>query len=905
MKSLFQRMLAFFLRSLLRLRYRVTYKGLDKLNTAQFPRSGGILFMPNHSSVLIDPLVVALPLFPKYSPRPLITEYQYYTPGIYPIMRWINALPVPDFESSPNSAKRRRNDEIFQEVLDRVGKGDNFLIYPSGRTKQTALEVIGGSSGTHNILTQTDANVVLVRITGLWGSMFSRALTGKSPPLWGTLSRALGMLIKNLIFFMPRRQITVEFEPAPSDFPYGTDRKTMNRWLERWYNRVPNASGKYEFRGEPFVRVSYSIWGEEYLEIETQAPKQSMNFDANLVSESIRKDVQNFIGKLSNRSPEDLTPELSLAEDLALDSLDAAEIVGFLEEKFEISGVSPIDLTTVGSVIGIAAGQLQTQKELPTITFDESKWFDTQSRPVVKIPEGKTLPEVFIRSCKRMGSAPACADVTSGVLTYDDLLLRALILAEKLKKLPGDSLGVLLPASVAANIVIMAVQMAGKVPVMINWTMGSRHLQSVVELSGIQKTLTSWKFVNQLDNADLSGIDHQLFFLEEMRQEISLIDKARAYFRSCMSASKILSSLGIQKKKESDPAVLLFTSGTEKAPKGVPLSHGNILSNQRGSLPMIRLYPDDVALSMLPPFHSFGFTLTGLLPILAGIRAVYTPNPTDGQRVAHDMGAWGASLMIGAPAFLRRVLQAATKEQTRSIRLVVSGAEAAPPDLLELVSDLGEQVQYVEGYGVTECSPFVTARRIELGDGGVGHPGPNWKICIVDQESHLPLESGKRGLVLVNGPIVFNGYLTDQPVDSPFIEIDGERWYNTGDLGVIDEKGCLSLSGRLKRFVKVGGEMISLAAIESALAEQAPKRGWIVSKEGPTLAVCAKENAGSKTELHLFTVSSSNTEEVNAALRESGFSNLARIQQVHKLEEIPVMGTGKTNYRVMEEKYLT
>lgn len=905
MKPYLQRLFALFLRSLLWLRYKVTYKGLEHLKTASFPRSGGILFMPNHPSILVDPLVVSLPLYPHFTPRPLITEYLYFSPGVYQMMKWVNALPIPDFENCPNSVKRRRNEEVFQEVLERVDKGDNFIIYPAGRTKQTGLEIIGGASGVHTILSKTQANVCLVRITGLWGSMFSRALTGKAPPLWKTLKRGVGMLLKNFIFFMPRRSITVEYVPAPADFPYEASRKEMNRWLERWYNHVPGVSDeKEEFKGEPFIRVSYSRWSEEYLEVNKPPPIQPTHFDIKLVPESIKQKVYGFLSELSKRPVDELDSKLSLSEDLALDSLDAAEIIAFLEEKYDVRGVSPVDLTSVGTLLGIASGQIVPEREFESKDFDEKTWFESKDRPMVQVPQGVTLPEVFIRSCKRMGNIPACADASSGVLSYKDLLLRVLLLADKFKSLPGDHVGVLLPASVGANVVILALQTAGKVPVMINWTVGRRHLKSVIDLSGIQQTLTSWSFINRLENADLTGIDEQLVFLEDLRYEIGLLDKIHAYLRSKKPTQVILRNFGIHRLSESDRAVLLFTSGTEKAPKGVPLSHGNLLSNQRGTMPMIRLNPDDVLLAMLPPFHSFGFTLTGLLPLLAGVKVVYSPNPTDGQRVAHDVGKWGASLVVGAPSFLRRVFQAASEEQLRRVRLVVSGAERSPPDLREMVQSMGNHVGYMEGYGVTECSPFVTAQCLDEGDVGVGRTGPDWEICVVDQETHEPMVKGERGLVLVKGPIVFEGYVTDQEVETPFVEVRGENWYNTGDLGFIDEKGCLNLAGRLKRFVKIGGEMISLAAIESALLEQAPKRGWVVSHEGPTIAVCAKESESHKTELHLFTISKSSVDDVNAALRASGFSNLARIQAVHEMEEIPVMGTGKTNYRAMEERYL-
>lgn len=899
------RLTAFIFRMALKLRYKITYKGLDKLTPDVFDHSGGILFLPNHPSVLVDPLVVGLPLYPKFNPRPLITEYLYYTPGVYQVMQLVRALPVPDFDQAPNSVKKRRNEEAFETVKTELEKGESFLIYPAGRTKQTALEIIGGASGVHNILQAVDANVVLVRITGLWGSVFSRAITGKAPAFWPTVSFAMKALVKSLIFFMPRRPVTVEYEPAPADFPFDAGRKEFNRWLERWYNRSPGIShDQPEFQGEPFIQVSYSIWTDEFLEPYEQKPTSEENFDINLVPQSVKDKICEQLAALAGRKAEDLKPEMTLAGDLALDSLDGAEIIGFLEDHFQVHGISPIELTTVGHVMGIAGGQIKPVRQFDSADFDEEKWMESISRPVVRIPEGETIPEVFLRSCKRMGKAAACADNMAGMLTYKDLQLRVILLAEKIRHLPGERIGILLPASVGASVTILACQLAGKVPVMINWTVGPRTIKSVVEVSGIEVALTAWNFINQLENVDLTGIDEQLIFLEDIRYSISFMDKMQALYRSWKPVRMIMRTFGLHKKTKDDLGGILFTSGTESTPKGVPLTHYNMLINQRGAMPMIKIYPHDVFLAMLPPFHSFGFTLTGVLPLLCGVKVAYSPNPTDGQRVAHDVGKWGVSILIGAPSFLKRLIQAATPEQLRRVRLVISGAEACPPELMDAIFDINDEVQYMEGYGATECAPFVTVNRPETEDTGVGIPGRFWEICIVHPETFKRLPDGERGLVLVSGPNVFSGYISLESIASPFVTIDGKKWYNTGDLGFIDEGGCLNLAGRQKRFVKIGGEMISLAAVEAALMEQAPDRGWLVSDEGPTLAVSAKEVPGERTQLHLFTLSDCTPDDANAALRDAGFSNLVRITDVHKLEEIPLMGTGKIHYRRMESQYL-
>ena len=282
---------------------------------------------------------------------------------------------------------------------------------------------------------------------------------------------------------------------------------------------------------------------------------------------------------------------------------------------------------------------------------------------------------------------------------------------------------------------------------------------------------------------------------------------------------------GIDKVKKSDPAVvLLFTSGTESMPKGVPLSQQNILSNLRAALKAVEAFSDDVIYGILPPFHSFGFTVSGILGLLSGVRVFYFPNPTDGTKLARNFARWHVTIMCGAPTFIKGMLKAATAEDIRTMRLCVTGAEKAPPELFKMLADLGKPGILMEGYGITECSPVLTMNPPDSDSKGVGKALPGIELCVVHPETEKLLPIGERGLILAKGPNVFNGYL-NPGLSSPFATINGERWYKTGDLGYLDDKGFLTLSGRMKRFVKIGGEMVSLASLEEALLEIGLKKG--------------------------------------------------------------------------------
>ncbi len=387
--------------------------------------------------------------------------------------------------------------------------------------------------------------------------------------------------------------------------------------------------------------------------------------------------------------------------------------------------------------------------------------------------------------------------------------------------------------------------------------------------------------------------------LEDIRRKFSLIDKLKAFVRSRLSTNSLLKLFHVQNQAKTSQAVLLFTSGTESMPKGVPLTHENILSNQQGAVDEVKLFKDDILLGILPPFHAFGFTVTGLLPLLTGIRVAYFPDPTDGKGVARALSRWKATLTCGTPAFLKNILRSAHPEQLTALRICFTGAEKAPQDLFQIVNRLGN-CRLIEGYGITECSPILTVNLTGDQAKGVGKPLPKTDLCVVKIETHELLPQGQQGLILARGPNIFNGYL-NKGLSSPFILINGQPWYSTGDLGFLDTEGSLILSGRLKRFIKIGGEMISLAAIEDALQKTIGQRSGM-HEEGPILAVCAKEEPGEKTKIFVFSRFSATLEEVNRSLKEAGFSNLVKVYKVQQLAEIPLMGSGKINYRALENQ---
>lgn len=905
MRNLILYLLAFLFRIAFSLRYRVTVKGSEKLTSQSLNKPGGVLFLPNHPAALIDPGIIYLSVFPKFPIRPMVVEYMYFTPFVHGIMKFLKALPVPNFESSNNSLKRKRHEMVVGEVIKGLNEGENFLLYPAGRLKHTEFESIGGASATHKILQGAkEANIVLVRIKGLWGSSFSRALTGAVPPLFPTLKKGLWTILKNLILFTPRRKVIVELEPAPPNFPYHASRLELNRWLERWYNRPDGMTiQEGELPGDSLMLVSSSFWKPEFPEVYKGEDTNVIRIPITEIEQPVFDKVVAKLVDLTEIDPKKIKPELSLANDLGLDSLDISELAMFIQDKFETGPIPVPELTTVEKALYFASKKTEQKESIEEEVWDLSKWEYRGEALRAKHFPGISIPEIFLNACREKSKDAAYADMRSGILTYSRLKLAVILLAEKFRHMPGRYIGILLPASVGAFISVLACQLAGKVPLMINWTIGPRHLAAVKELSNVEVVLTSWAFLERLDTVDLTGIDDRLVMLETVKREVTLFDKIRALIRSKKSTKGLMKLFGVDKLSKDDTAVLLFTSGSESMPKGVPLSHHNILSNQSSALELVKLDQSDVLLSFLPPFHSFGFCLTGLIGLLSGFRTAFYPNPTDGKGLIHAFEYWGTTITAGAPTFIKTMLKAARPEQLRTMRICVTGAEKTPQELIDLIEQMGKLHCLDEGYGITECSPILSANIPGEPLRGVGRALPGVELLIIHPETQEILPNGSEGLILARGPNVFSGYL-NPGLSSPFLRVQEKEWYNTGDIGYLDEENYLFISGRKKRFIKMGGEMVSLQAIESAFLTAAKEKEWPIRSEGPSLGVIAKEVPGGKPLLFLITTFSITVDEANDTIRQSGFSNMIRISDVICLEEIPLMGTGKINYRKLEEDYL-
>ena len=863
----------------LRLRYKITVIGLDKVDQ----EAGGMIVLPNHPAE-VDPVILGLSFWKKARLRPVADEGFYHMPIINKGFKLVNTIPMPDLRSGAGYFKRLRIKKTMQHISQSLQSGDNILLYPSGHLTRTGREIIGGSSATAQLINEVPtAQIILVKTTGLWGSSFSTAQTaGATPDLFKSFKKALFSIAKNLIFFTPRRKVRVEITPVPHSYFKSKETADINATLENFYN---------ETLEEPTL-LPYSCWSAKKPEFQAQETPDHIA-DISTVSDDVNQHVREGLAEILQRDKNEITAKMRLSEDLSMDSIDTTEAMIWLEDEYDVSGLEVADLKTVADVMLLASGDTTTQKDDEAIKTPPA-WDDLSPRPEVQSSDAETIAQAFLKTCDRMGNAVAMADDTSGVMTWNKLKISTLLMANIIRQYNGKHIGIMLPASVGASLITIATILAGKIPVMLNWTTGRKNLEHAAETTELDVVLTSGKFLDKLVQIDFGHLEDKLVFLEDMREQITLDKKLIAAFKSRNHASTLMKELELDGIQGKDTAVILFTSGSESSPKGVPLSHQNILRNISGALEAMTFKSDDVLYGFLPPFHSFGLTVTTMLPLTTGLKVAYYPNPTEGSRIATGCERWSVSLMAGTPSFINSILKSATIEQVKRIRVFIAGAEKVPQELFTTIENLGNGAEIVEGYGITECSPIISCNRPGLKKEGVGIPFTGTEVMIVNPDNHEPLSIGERGLILVNGPGVFSGYL-NYPLN-PFTEVNGKQWYNTGDLGTLSLDNYLTISGRMKRFVKIGGEMISLPAIEDALIKV-----WPANEDGPVIAVHAVEIEGVKPVLYLFTSLDINNDDANKVLKEAGFSALSKISQFKKMPQIPLLGTGKTDYQSLKK----
>jgi long-chain-fatty-acid--[acyl-carrier-protein] ligase len=900
-RDVFIRILSFLLRRLFSLRYRVRVEGLDEIKKI-LKSDKPVVVLPNHPA-MTDPLLLYSILGQIASLKPVMDERFYHQKGVHWLYRLIQVVPIPDFEIVVNEWKARQGELVYQNIRRALDRGEKVIIYPGGGLKRSPKEYLGGKSFVHRLLSEDpNLEVVLIRTTGLWGSSFSRAIIGDSPNFWKTLKRSFFYVLQNCIFFMPKREIKIEFSSLPADFPYQVSKIQFNRYLENWYNQYKYVDAT-ESQERPNL-VPYLFWDKK-----GSTPKafvfspQSLNKDVE-VPQEMREIIYEKLSKMTGRPKVQIKDEQDLAVDLGCDSLDLSNLITFLDLKFGIDKkISSLDLVHVFDLFLVALN-----KKVPKAREMQSKdmlrgWKEKNIQGMKKVEVlGKTLPQAFVERMKRVGGKEIIADETV-TLTGKKALIASILLANKIRKLEGRYIGIMLPASVGSTLILFATMLAGKVPVMINWTSGSRSTDHVIHTLSIKSVLTARKFLDRVAHIELGAMEPYLVFAENLKAKISIFDKLKGFILSSKPTRSILSHFGIESLSNEMNAVVLSTSGTESHPKSVPLSHKNLIANMEDFEDIIYPYEPHSGLCALPQFHSFGLTALTLFPILNGVRTYFSPDPTDSPRIVQEIQAWGIDLLALTPSFYANLLASSEPGQLDSIRVCFTGAEKAPQTLITNLYKINPNAKLVEGYGITECSPVLSAQRFrDENRVGVGKALNKIELIVVDREDLRPLPQGEDGEILAQGPSVFKGYI-EKDIKSPFVLINGKSYYRTGDFGHLDPEGNLILKGRLKRFTKVGGEMVNLPLIEEILTNTAKGLGWFsgMRKIDNPFVVIPIEREGEKTELVLMSVVETTLDEVNKILFQSGLPKYFRMHHVVKVSDMPLLGSGKVHLRALTD----
>lgn len=856
-------------RALVWLRYRVEVTGREQLRNL----SGPVLVLPNHPGY-IDPVLVMTQLGGEIVLRPLVVSFMYRP--LLPLMKFVHALEVPDLVKHSHDA-REQTQPLIERVVRGLDRGDNFLIYPAGKIERRGLEQIGSTRAVSDILAQRpDTTLVLVRTVGVWGSMSTFAPTGKEPSLGENFVRALGVLAANLIFFAPRRHIRMTIEVVDPKALPGLNREKLNPHIEAWYNR--------ELSSEPTFVPYHFLFGPRTYEF----PQISDGIEVPLekITPASQKAVEELLEeKLKRPLTDDEKKPASLLENLGLDSLDRMDLAQAIEQRFGFR--SDQVATTVGELWALAQGLVESKQVAPINVPKIWSALRAESEAAFSIL-APTILEAFVRQALKYPREAAAADDLSGVVTYERMLVGSRLMAKRFGALPGDAVGLMLPASVAADTAFMALLWARKLPVLLNWTTGPVNLNHAARTMQMQRVITSRKFIDRV-GVKMEGVEY--VFLEDLRKEIGKVEAIAALMTARFLSGTLLSSLPAYQSDQA--AVVLFTSGSEKAPKAVPLTHRNIMTDVQAGASALGFQRRDILLGFLPPFHSFGLSGNMVLPLVGGVRVVHHADPTDAAGLVRKIAAYKPTLLLTTPTFFSYILNAAQPADLASLRIVITGAEKCPESLFARAKEMTPHAMLSEGYGITECSPVVSVGRpgnVRLGT--IGQPLDGVEVLVVDPESMQTLSTGQRGLLLVHGATVFPGYLHyDGP--NPFHEHDGKRWYITGDLASVDEQGFIHFAGRLKRFLKAGGEMISLPALEEPLAVAYPP-----GENGPQVAVEGIETPEGRR-IVLFTTVEIRLADANTLLTKAGFRGIMRLDDVKRVESLPLLGTGKIDYKVL------
>jgi acyl-[acyl-carrier-protein]-phospholipid O-acyltransferase/long-chain-fatty-acid--[acyl-carrier-protein] ligase len=495
------------------------------------------------------------------------------------------------------------------------------------------------------------------------------------------------------------------------------------------------------------------------------------------------------------------------------------------------------------------------------------------------------LHHEFIKTAKARGSKMAIIDrTTDRRLTFSKTLIASLILSRVISRYKEGFIGIMIPTSAGSILATSATVMSGKVPVMINYSTGAaENCEYAQRKCGFHTIITSKALLEKIGCRVVPG----MIFIEDILAKVSASDKLRAALKSKLPARLIIASL--PKIEEDDTLVILFTSGSEKEPKGVQLSHRNMGANIQDLVKVFKLTADDSFMGVLPLFHVFGHNANFWLPLVMGMTNITVANPLEYKNIPQYVREEKATLLAATPIFFAGYLRESKPGDFTSLRLLLAGADKTPVWLRDAYKEK-HNIDLLEAYGTTETSPGVSVNTpYDSRPGSIGKPLPGAQVKIVDIITGREVPAGHEGKILVKGDLVMKGYFDDIEETSLRIK-DG--WYDTGDMGTMDKDGYLWHLGRLKRFVKIGGEMVSLVRTESVLEKMLPQGVVCCIVEVPDSLKGAKIVAAITQKIDERAVLKQMSKEL---------PSLALPKEFVYFPELPKMGSGKVDFRTITQ----
>jgi acyl-[acyl-carrier-protein]-phospholipid O-acyltransferase/long-chain-fatty-acid--[acyl-carrier-protein] ligase len=530
----------------------------------------------------------------------------------------------------------------------------------------------------------------------------------------------------------------------------------------------------------------------------------------------------------------------------------------------------------------------------------------TPDVPLTPLPEHwLSLSHAFVHRARELPKKVVLADSTKASLNYADLFLRSMVLGRVLARELGAAqyVGIMVPPTVPGAVANVALTLWGKIPVNLNYTAGKELVDSSIDQCGITHVVTSRKALEKFKMTPKGT----LVYLEDIPGKVKLRDKIWAALVAKLVPTGALGQFlpGLRGGVLDTTATVIFTSGSTGDPKGVVLSHRNVLSNIHQVNSHVAILTEEVVLGILPFFHSFGYTITLWTVLCLGKKTVYHFNPLDSRIVGQLCHEHQATLLAGTPTFMRTYLHRCEPEQFASVRLLLLGAEKLKPELAREIRDKF-RIEPMEGYGCSELTPIVsvnvpetkTARdgREVAGNrpGTVGMPVPGTAIKTIDPDTGAELPRGTEGLIFVKGPQVMQGYLNRPDATAKAIT---QGWYSTGDLGFQDADGFLTITDRLSRFSKIGGEMVPHLKVEAAIQECAG-----VDELKVAVTALPDPKRGERLVV-LYTELGAPTDEIYRRLMAGSLPKLwiPAVDDFIQVEAIPILGTGKIDLRRLRQ----